>query len=81
MEERVLHAFFGGGGGDEEEEAFDLAGKTLVEWADEPEYNEEICRLARWQVCVCVCVFVYFFSLLQRQGIKAGDMAGRRHAA
>ena len=58
MEERVLHAFFGGGGGEEEEEAFDLAGKTLVEWADEPEYNEEMCRLARWQVCVCVCVCV-----------------------
>jgi len=58
MEERVLCSFFGGGGGgggeEEQEEAFDLARKTLVEGADEPEYNEEICRLARWQVCGCV---------------------------
>ena len=42
--------------------AEDVLPKTLLELAAEPEFNEEICRLARWQ----------------RQGIKAEQMAGRR---
>lgn len=53
---RVYSSFVG------DEDAGELGPKTLVELAAEPEFNEEICRLAKWQ----------------RQGISAADMAGRR---
>ena len=45
-----------------DEAAGELMPKGLLALAEEPEFNEEICRLARWQ----------------RQGISAADMAGRR---
>ena len=53
---RVYSSFVG------EEDGDDLPPKTLLALAEEPEFNEEICRLAKWQ----------------RQGISAADMAGRR---